>query len=322
MKKQIKIAFADMWRDFDPEWFGVTQILKRKYDIVIDYKNPDFVICGCDGNDYLKYDCPRILYLGEAITPDFNVYDYAIGFDHIQFGNRYLRCPLYIFYTNDWHLAKKKHLINEENLKSKNKFCNFVVSNGEAMPIREEFFHRLSEKRRVDSGGRYLNNMPDKEVVPNKLEFQREYKFSLAFENSVMDGYVTEKIVQAWAAGTIPIYYGGNNVEFDFNEKAFIDVSKFETLEECISYILYVDNNIEEYMKIMREPILKIGQEIDYEGKLLEFFDYIISHPEHRRNSKLTLAGKYYELRKGQGNSNKILFTIIWERIKRKLGIK
>lgn len=316
MMKRIKIAFTDMWQGFDIEWFKITQILKSKYDVEIDQKNPDFVICGCNGDDYLKYDCIRIQFLGEAITPDFNVYDYGIGFDHLSFDNRYLRFPLYLFYTKDYELAVQKHRIEERVLKEKDKFCNFVVSNGNGMPIREEFFHRLSQRRKVDSGGRYLNNMPDKKVVASKLEFQKDYRFSLAFENSIMDGYVTEKIVQAWAAGTIPIYYGGNQVESDFNEKAFIDVSKFASIEECIDYILYVDDNFEEYMKIMREPILKA--EIDWDKRILDFFDNIIEHPEYRRNSKLTLAGRCYEekiLKKS------FLTTYFCKKVKNKLGM-
>ena len=318
MKETIRIAYTDMWKDFEPESFGITTILKRKYNVIIDQDNPDFVICGCAGKNYLKYDCLRIQFLGEAVTPDFNVYDYGIGFDHLQFGNRYLRCPLYVFYEKDYLLAKEKHNISEEILREKNKFCNFIVSNGDGMLIREEFFHKLSEIRHVDSAGRYLNNMPEKKNVEHKLEFQKQYKFSLAFENAIMDGYVTEKIVQAWAAGTIPIYLGGNNVQSDFNEKAFIDVSNFESLEKCIDYILYVDDNFEEYKKIMAEPILT---EINYEEKILEFFDYIITHSEYRRNSALTLAGKYYELEKSW-NKIDMYYLIVIEKIKKKLGLK
>lgn len=311
--KTIRFAYADMWDNFNPDWFRLIKILKKKYNIVTDYDNPDFLICGCAGNDFLNYDCPRIQFLGEAIAPDFNLYDYAIGFDHLSFGNRYLRCPLYVFETEDYALAKEKHDFTDEFFLNKPKFCNFIVSNGNGMPIREEFFHKLSEKCRVDSAGRYLNNMPGGKAVGNKLEFQKQYKFSLAFENSIMDGYVTEKIVQAWAAGTVPVYYGGNGVELDFNEKAFIDVSKYSSIDECIDYIIYLNNNSEEYLKIAKEPIIKPGFEIDYEEKIFEFFEYIFAHPEYRRNSKLTMWGMLYE-EKIKNN-----YKSLWEKIKGKL---
>lgn len=298
--KTIRFAYADMWGNFNPDWFRLIKMLKKKYDIVTDYENPDYVICGPFGHDFLKYDCPRILFLGEALAPDFNLYDYAIGFDRIEFGDRYLRAPLYVFETEQFALAKQKHEFSDEFYLGKKHFCNFIVSNGNAIPEREEFFYKLSESKKVDSAGRYLNNMPDGKNCDNKIEFQKNYKFSLAFENSIFDGYVTEKIVQAWTAGTIPIYYGGNGVEKDFNEDAFIDVSKFSSMEECIDYILYLDENPDEYLKIAKTPIYRSEDELDYEGRIINFFDNIFNAPEnmkYRRNSKITMWGGLYEER-------------------------
>lgn len=296
----IRFAYADMWNHFNPEWFRLTKILKKKYDIVTDYKNPDYVICGPFGHDYLKHDCPRILYLGEALAPDFNVYDYAMGFDRIDFKDRYLRVPLYVLETEHFALAKRKHELQEEFWLGKERFCNFVVSNGNGVPERKIFFEKLSARKKVDSAGRYLNNMPNGKCVDDKIAFQKQYKFTIAFENSIMDGYVTEKIVQAWASGTVPIYYGGNGIEMDFNNNAFIDVSKFESMDECIDYILYVDSHSDEYLKIAKEPIFIPGHEkdLDYETKIMTFFDGIFNNSiKYRRNSKRTMWGQEYEQR-------------------------
>lgn len=298
----IRFAYADMWNHFNPDWFRLTGILKKKYNIVTDYENPDYVICGPFGNDYLKYDCPRIFYTGEALAPDFNLYDYAMGFDYIDFGSRYLRVPLYAFETEHFELAKQKHELSDEFYLGKESFCNFVVSNGNGIPERELFFLELSARKKVDSAGRYLNNMPDGKNVTDKIEFQKRYKFTIAFENSIMDGYITEKIVQAWASGTVPIYYGGNGVENDFNSKAFIDVTKFKSRDECIEYILYLDSHPDEYLKIAKEPIFISGHEmdLDYERKIIDFFGKIFHSPEgqqYRRNSKRTMWGGMYEQR-------------------------
>ena len=43
----------------------------------------------------------------------------------------------------------------------------------------------------------------------DKQKTLSQYTFVLAFENSDSDGYITEKIVQALLAGTIPLYWGG-----------------------------------------------------------------------------------------------------------------
>ena len=46
-----------------------------------------------------------------------------------------------------------------------------------------------------------------------KVNLLREYTHHLAFENSVTDGYVTEKLFDALIAHTIPIYYGAKDVK-------------------------------------------------------------------------------------------------------------
>ena len=43
----------------------------------------------------------------------------------------------------------------------------------------------------------------------DKLATLKQYTFTLAFENSDIDGYVTEKIFHALACGSVPLYWGG-----------------------------------------------------------------------------------------------------------------
>lgn len=291
---KIRIAYADMWPGFDYNIFPLEKILSKEYEIIHDNENPDLVICGPFGLEYLKYDCVRLELLAEALSPDFNLYDYAIGFDYIEFEDRYLRMPLYMFDTEAVKLARGKHLREDSFYDNKTKFCNFIVSNPDAMKERELFFDKLNARRHVDSAGGFKNNMPNGERCDNLITYREPYRFTLAFENSLMDGYVTEKIMYAFAAGTVPIYYGGNQIEREINEKSFIDVSKFKSMEECIDYILYVDDHSEEYLKIARQPVFL--KEIDYEQRLLDFFKNIVSNKnEYRRISKKTVYGRIYE---------------------------
>lgn len=311
----IKLAYADMWSNFNPDDFFMIDILKKKFDIINDFDNPDFVICGPIGNDFIKYSCPRIQYLGEALAPDFNLYDYAIAFDYLNYGERYLRCP-YFAVERNYPFAVLKHKRLEQDNLARKKFCNFIVSNGNGMSERECFFKRLNEYKHVDSAGRYLNNMPDGKAIENKLLFQSEYKFSLAFENSIQKGYITEKITQAWAAGTIPIYLGGNGIEEEFNPNAYIDVSKFDSYEDCIDYILYLDSNPDEYLKVAMEPIYNENHpNPHYEEQILGFFETVFSRPGiHLRNGYNTMWGTIYENRINQS------FMSVKQRIKN--GIK
>ena len=104
----------------------------------------------------MKYDCCRIQFSGEDSWPDLNLYDYAMGFEVLDFDGRYLRLPLYAM-RSSWAPALTKHTVPDEELLAKKKFCNFVVSNDYSNE-RNEFFAALNAHRPVDSGGGYMNN--------------------------------------------------------------------------------------------------------------------------------------------------------------------
>lgn len=302
--QKIKIGYVDFWKGMNPETHIFTKILQKHYEVEITLTNPDFVFCSTFGQNYLKYSCPRILYIGEAFTPDFNLYDYAIGFDHMQFGERYLRYPLCVMDTENMKAAINKVNRTEEDFKNRKGFCSFVVSSGGGVgDFRNWFFEQLSLYKKVDSGGRFKNNLPDGQPVADKREFQEKYRFSLAFENTSFPGYVTEKIIDAWAAGTIPIYFGDPCITVDFNEKAFIQCKGKEHFEEVLTRIKEIDENEELYLAMVREPIFNqdspIQQMLNPEY-LEQFLLNIVkqgSEKAIRRNSKLTMWGRFYEYR-------------------------
>lgn len=252
-KKRIKIKFVDL-QSIDYKQFIIYHILKEKYDIEIS-DTPDYIIYGDSGYEHLKYNCIRIYYTGENKVPNFNQCDYGMGFSYIEFEDRYFRMPLFIAldnYIKTYNLGKEKHK-NKQNFIIRSKFCNMVVSNGLSQ-TRLDFFKKLSEYKIVDSGGKILNNVGG--PVPNKLEFQKKYKFSIAFENSVSNGYSTEKIIDAFASGGIPIYYGDPKINLVFNKKAFINYQDFNSEEDLIEYIKKVDNDDKLYMQYIKEPML------------------------------------------------------------------
>ena len=272
--KKIKINFVDFWDSFDYHNFYIYKILNKKYNVEIS-DNPDYIIYSSHGYKHLKYNCIRIFFTIENIRPNFNHCDYAIGFDYINFEDRYLRCPIYLLFDNYldlFKLAEKKH-DNKNNFKLKKKFCNMVCSNG-LNGERIKFYKLLNEYKQTDSGGKILNNVGG--PVASKLEFQKKYKFSLAFENSSSNGYTTEKIIDAFAAGGIPIYWGDPLVDKVFNKKAFIDGNMFEENNDLIEYIKKVDNDDELYLNYIKQPMLNDSNYLNKEHKQLENFIYNI----------------------------------------------
>ena len=265
-------------------------IISKKY-IIDSTSEPDYVIYWVYDYEHYKYDCIRILYTSECYTPDFNDCDYAIGFDRLSFSDRYIRVPLYCLfqYEDNYKKLQKSRNYSIEDVKNKTGFCSFVVSNCFAKDVREEIFKKLSEYKIVDSGGRFRNNIGG--AVKDKISFQRSHKFAIACENCSYDGYVTEKIMEAFASDTIPIYYGDPNITKDFNAKSFINVHDFNNLDELLLRVEEIDNNDELYLSMLNESVLNPHAEIgDLEAFLTYIFEMPLEEAKRRSHSQTSLS--------------------------------
>lgn len=102
----------------------------------------------------------------------------------------------------------------------------------------------LSKYKKVDSGGIFLNNIGFR--VSNKFEFLSNYKFSICFENKQNIGYCTEKLVQVFLQGTIPIYFGDNSIVNIFNTKSYVHILKKRNFSKAIKLIetIYKDETL------------------------------------------------------------------------------
>lgn len=264
----------------------IYRILPERYDIEITHDEYNIIIANAQTPiDNLKCDGVKLLYTEENIVPDFNFFDYAIGFDYLEFGDRYLRLPLYCLYPEFDELITQRYHNSDENRLNRN-FCSMVVSNGHcASPIRKDFFDELSKYKRVDSAGKYLNNMGGG-YLEDKQAFISKYKFNIAFENSSVSGYTTEKIVQAMAADTLPIYWGNPLVKKDFNPKSYVNLQDFRSIKECVDYIVYLDQNDEEYLEVLKhDKFNKEDNYKDYKERLWSFVDNILSQDNASRIS-------------------------------------
>lgn len=289
MNKVIKIKFVDFYSGFDKEHNEFIDVLSECYNVV-QCDDPDYIIYSGFGNDHLKYDCIRIFFTGECITPDFNECDYAIGFDRLTFGDRYARIPLYnIFqYKKEYQKLKLRKPHTIEDVKGRG-FCSFVVSNCFSKDRRDIFFEQLSKYKKVASGGRYKNNIGG--AIKDKNEFLKQYKFNIAFENCSYDGYATEKIMEAFAAGVIPIYYGDPRIAEDFNPKAFINANNYPNFASVIERVKQIDNDDKLYIDMLNEPIIQPNANVvELKDFLLSIFERSLLEAVRRPHSQAALG--------------------------------
>ena len=275
MRTTKKIKFTGFPDYHNPREQVYYRYLAERYDFV-ESDTPDYVIDGGQSFEHVKYDAVKILICSENDVPDFNSYDYAIGSVPLQFDDRYLRMPWFAFSDK---LADALQRPSQHDIAlSRRKFCSFVVSNVEfGDPLRKTFFETLSKYKKVDSGGRYLNNVGG--AVSDKVSFCREYKFNIAFENSSYPGYVTEKIVEAYAAHSIPIYYGSPTIGLDFRNESMIRVNGAEDVSRAVEEIIRLDNDEDAYMKKVAAPCCDVSDVDKYINKVVFFLSHVFDQP-------------------------------------------
>eukprot|EP00164_Ancoracysta_twista_P011455 GFYU01017648.1.p1 GENE.GFYU01017648.1~~GFYU01017648.1.p1 ORF type:complete len:539 (-),score=128.43 GFYU01017648.1:74-1690(-) len=75
----------------------------------------------------------------------------------------------------------------------------------------------------------------------------RHAKFFVAFENTLQDDYMSEKIWQAIHLGAIPIYYGASNAAQYIPKDSFVDVRAFDNMQEVAKTVTTAISDKETY---------------------------------------------------------------------------
>jgi len=323
--KTIRIAFVDFWGGFNRDRHSITLALKTKYNVeFVEPQNAQYVFFSVFGNKhwFLPKEVIKIFYTGENLCPDFNACDYGIGFERMDYGDRYFRFPNYYatpFFIPNVERMQQKHILNDDVDYYNRDFCSFVVSNSVGNPIRKEIFDVIGSYKTVDSGGRWLNNVGG--PVKDKLEFEKRHKFSICFENSSHPGYTTEKIVEAFAAQTVPIYWGDPDVAKIFNPNSFINVNDYPDLQSVLNRVKELDLDRDAYMSMLKCPALldeKYSFHVQF-NELVSFLEHIVEQPieKAQRYNRDFWGEKYLDREKGLIiQSQKSLKTLLAERIK------
>ncbi len=133
--------------------------------------------------------------------------------------------------------------------------------NSHTITEREELFRLLRERDPLNAHalGKCSNTH---EMVPGGwrgdalIETYSNYRFVFAMENCCKSHYVTEKIMNAFVSGAIPIYWGDSNAARRFfNPDSYVDINDFDNLEVAADFIIALDNDPERYHQMASASI-------------------------------------------------------------------
>ena len=274
MKKLCVVNFWD--GAFDGDFFDF--FFRACFDDVVYTSDPysaDLIITSVFGN--VQTDPAKTLaYIGENVRPSFLGYSHSLSFDWDNYSGRNHRLPLWYARLawegfeqkrrHDNHhnhgyeqLIPIKRLVSRRHLDigAKDKFCILVANNPEGLRIN--LYNSLSKYKQVDGYGNMFGNPLRK----SKFAILPEYRFCLCPENSIYDGYVTEKLIDAYAGLTVPLYSGDVSVAEDFNYKAFLNYQETNNMEYFVSKALMLSTNDEYYREIFEQPLLNQEPSLD-----------------------------------------------------------
>jgi hypothetical protein len=198
----------------------------------------------------------KINFIGEPIFPDYEKYDIVLT--SVNRINNIVDLPVSVMYIHGNNFFNT--LENRKITKIPYHFCSFIVSNPKCK-TRNTMFEMLNKYKKVNSAGRHLNNMGrNLECTWSSsihLDFIRQHKFMICFENTKMETYSTEKIVNAYLGNTIPIYWSSEHIKQIFNEDSmlFLEDETEESFNKLIQKVIELDNNDEKYMEFVNRPV-------------------------------------------------------------------
>jgi hypothetical protein len=136
------------------------------------------------------------------------------------------------------------------SVRKKTKLLSMITSNKILTPQQNErVLFANNNKDNIDIYGRGFNEVSNKE---NALD---DYMFSICIENVTYDSYFTEKILDCFLTGTIPVYKGTKNITnfFDSDGILFLDNIEIKNLTHELyeSKIKSINNNFIKAKKFM-----------------------------------------------------------------------
>lgn len=277
-------------------------LIKNNYinDLEISY-NPDIEFFGPVGKRYFleKSEAKiKIFYTGECVSQNtidktwsqysdncINDVDLSLGFDRLDENKNYVRFPIWIFYNFNGLLDNKNYTkddikkvidnINDSKSK-KNKFASLVASH-DVTNIRRQMYNKISKIDNISCPSKLFHNDDTLKTAfnDNKIEYLKNFKFNICPENTISNGYITEKLFDAFKAGCIPIYNGDENIELDLvNKNALLFFKKDEDNTELIKEI---------------EKLHKDDKLFDSFQKQIKIYDSMIDYLWERRVKILTI---------------------------------
>ena len=254
----ITIAYINYWNDpHNDNYF--TKFIEENIGPVKKInpeKNPDILIASCTGNinnvRNINAKC-KLFYYGENLNryPPYNddkllydTFDLIVGFKNTDLSKKQIRFPLWLMYYHYYKYNENDNILTyiqnkyNENIKNQKNIFGTIIARHDRGGQRTIICNELSKYGDIRAPGTYRKNTQSIGNTHNdKINYISRGTYNICPENSVYEGYFTEKIFQAFEGGTIPLYWAVDLPEPEIinnNKYCFCNINNKEELEKSI----------------------------------------------------------------------------------------
>ena len=127
---------------------------------------------------------------------------------------------------------------DDQKIYDKSKLVSIIAS-GKRMTHGHNLRHRIIQELtgKLDIYGRVYN------PIDYKLKALKDYAFSITVENTNKDYYFTEKLIDCFMTGTVPIYWGCPSIGNFFNTDGMIIFNELSEVTDIINNLSFEKYN-------------------------------------------------------------------------------
>lgn len=273
--KKLRVSFIDFWGINGIENSFILWSLRQIKEIDIEVTVPE----NADVIIFLSYTYMnrlkrfenkfKVYWSSEQDIPESNTYDLSVTSinlieddSHVRY-MPWLGCVRFPGLTDTFygrgHIQVELRDLYEPSfgvhreMRKKQYISSAIISN--PVKTRVDFVNGLEEvlgQGTILKGGRVFKNR-----IESKFDALETCLSNICFENSIVPGYITEKLFEAKVMGCLPIYSGHKSVSMDFNTRGFINVELINQ-EGSIKDVYYVSKILKDdkmIKEMMAEPL-------------------------------------------------------------------
>jgi hypothetical protein len=214
-------------------------------DFEINVKKDDIIVYTDNYLYNALHDCTKIAWLIEPpvfkphiyefIKENYSKFDYVLTHNKelVELDDRILYYP----HGMCWIKEEDFKIYSKINLVS-------IIASGKDFLIGHKLRNMFIENYNKGSSNYNIDIYGWKyKPLQYKLDGLKNYYFSIAIENSQVDNYFTEKLIDCFVTGTVPIYWGSPSLDEFFDTNGIITFNTLEELDNILENLTEDDYN-------------------------------------------------------------------------------